>query len=73
MPMVPVPPMPMVPAADAARTIVSPDHATARVVIIGIIGVVIRIIIAADEAAMVVRDAEATMMKPTVTETAAVE
>jgi hypothetical protein len=73
MPMVPMPPMPMVPAADAARTVVSPDHAAARVVIIGIIGVVIRIIIAADEAATVVREAEAAVMKPTVTETAAVE
>jgi hypothetical protein len=69
-----VPPMPMVPTADAARTVVSPDHAAARVVIIGIIGVVIRIIVAAaDEAAMVVREAEAAVMKPTAMEAAAVE
>jgi hypothetical protein len=67
------PVMPMVPAADAARTVVSPDHAAARAVIIGIIRVVIWIIIAADEAAMMVCEAEATMMKSTVTEAAAVE
>jgi len=63
--------------ADAPRTMVGPDHAAARVVII--IGVIIRIIVAADEVAMVVvREAEAavmkpTMMKPAMMETAAME
>jgi len=58
--------------ADALRTVVGPDHAAARVVII--IGVIIRIIVAADEVAMVVvREAEAAVMKPTMMETAAME
>jgi phage terminase small subunit len=58
--------------ADAPRTMVGPDHAAARVVII--IGVIIRIIVAADEVAMVVvREAEAAVMKPAMMETAAME
>jgi len=58
--------------ADAPRTVVGPDHAAARVVII--IGVIIRIIVAADEVTMVVvREAEAAVMKPTMMETAAME
>jgi hypothetical protein len=66
----------MVPAAvkaDAPRTVVGPDHAAARVVII--IGVIIRIIVAADEvvAMVVVREAEAAVMKPAMMETAAME
>ncbi len=72
MPVVPVPPMPMAVKADAPRTVVGPDHAAARVVII--IGVIIRIIVAADKVAMVVvREAEAAVMKPTMMETAAME
>jgi len=64
--------MPMAVKADALRTVVGPDHAAARVVII--IGVIIRIIVAADEVAMVVvREAEAAVMKPTMMETAAME
>jgi hypothetical protein len=58
------PVMPMVPVADAARTVVSPDHAAARMAIIGIIGVVIRIVAAADEVATVVHEANAAMTKP---------
>jgi hypothetical protein len=63
--------------ADAPRTVVGPDHAAARVVII--IGVIIRIIVAADEVTMVVvRESEAavmksTMMKSTMMEAAAME
>src|SRR6266851_274137 len=71
-PVMPVPPMPMAVKADAPRTMVGPDHAAARVVII--IGVIIRIIVAADEVAMVVvREAEAAVMKPAMMKPSAVE
>jgi hypothetical protein len=64
-----MPMMPVVPAADAARAVVGPEHAAARVVIIGIIGMVV----AADEVTTVMREAKTAVMKPTMAETAAVK
>lgn len=52
-----MPPMPVVVIADAAQTVIGPDEATARVVIV--IGIIGRIVIAAtDEVPVVVGEAE---------------